>query len=72
MEKKHIEAIVSKLSAVTFAMRVVGGIFRSPPDRTWGPTSLLYNGYQVAEFGKNRIKMISVFEQNESRICYVM
>jgi hypothetical protein len=25
----------------------VGGIFRKPPDRSWGSLSLLYNGYHV-------------------------
>jgi hypothetical protein len=24
-----------------------GGIFRTRPDRPWGPPSLLYNGYRV-------------------------
>jgi hypothetical protein len=44
-----------------------GIIFRSLTDRTYDPPSLLYNGYQVTVFGKNRIKMISVFEHG-SRI----
>ena len=29
-----------------------GGIFRTSPDRPWGPPSLLYNGYQVFPGGK--------------------
>ena len=29
-----------------------GGIFRTRPDRPWGPTSLLYNGYRVFSGGK--------------------
>jgi len=27
-------------------------IFRTRPDRPWGPTSLLYNGYRVFPRGK--------------------
>ena len=30
----------------------VGEIFRTCPDRPWGPTSLLYNGYRVVPGGK--------------------
>jgi hypothetical protein len=26
-------------------------IFRTPPDRPWGPSSLLYNGYRVLSRG---------------------
>jgi hypothetical protein len=29
-----------------------GGIFRTRPDRPWGPPSLLYNGYRVFSGGK--------------------
>ena len=29
-------------------------IFRTCPDRPWGPTSLLYNGYRVFPGGKKR------------------
>ena len=29
-----------------------GEIFRTPPDRPWGPPSLLYNGYRVFPGGK--------------------
>ena len=29
-------------------------IFRTSPDQTWGPTSLLYNGYQVSFPGVKR------------------
>jgi len=29
-------------------------IFRSCPNRSWGPPSLLYNGYQVFPGGKER------------------
>jgi hypothetical protein len=29
-----------------------GGIFRSRPERPWGPPSLLYNGYRVFPGGK--------------------
>ena len=29
-------------------------IFRTCPDRPWGPTSLLYNGYRVFTRGKER------------------
>ena len=29
-----------------------GEIFRSRPDRPWGPPSLLYNGYLVFPVGK--------------------
>ena len=31
-----------------------GEIFRNCPDRPWGPTSLLYNGYRVFPGGKVR------------------
>jgi hypothetical protein len=31
------------------------GIFRTCPDRPWGPPSLLYNGYQVFSGGKVRL-----------------
>ena len=31
-----------------------GGIFRTCPDRPWGPPSLLYNGYLVFPEGKER------------------
>jgi hypothetical protein len=31
---------------------VVGEIFRTRPDRPWGPPSLLYNGYWVYPGGK--------------------
>ena len=31
-----------------------GEIFRTRPDRPWGPPSLLYNGYQVFPGGKVR------------------
>ena len=31
-----------------------GEIFRTCPDRTWGPPSLLYNGYRVFSGGKER------------------
>jgi hypothetical protein len=31
-----------------------GEIFRTCPDRPWGPPSLLYNGYQVFPAGKER------------------
>ena len=33
-------------------MPVGGQIFRTRPDRPWGPTSLLYNGYRVSPGGK--------------------
>ena len=33
---------------------VGGEIFRTCPDRPWGPPSLLYNGYQVFPGGKER------------------
>jgi hypothetical protein len=29
-----------------------GAIFRTRPDRTWGPPRLLYNGYRVFPGGK--------------------
>jgi hypothetical protein len=29
-----------------------GGIFRTRPDRPWGPPSLLYNGYRLLYGGK--------------------
>ena len=29
-------------------------VFRTFPDRTWGPLSLLHNGYQVFPGGKER------------------
>jgi len=32
----------------------VGEIFRTCPDRPWGPPRLLYNGYQVFPGGKER------------------
>ena len=31
-----------------------GEIFRTCPDWSWGPSSLLYNGYQVFHGGKQR------------------
>jgi hypothetical protein len=31
-----------------------GDFFRTCPDRPWGPTNLLYNGYQVFPGGKER------------------
>jgi len=31
-----------------------GEIFRTRPDRPWGPPSLLYNGYHVFPGGKER------------------
>ena len=31
-----------------------GEIFRTCPDRSWGPPSLLYNGYRVFPGGKQR------------------
>jgi len=31
-----------------------GEIFRACPDRSWGPPSLLYNGYRVFPGGKER------------------
>jgi hypothetical protein len=31
-----------------------GEIFRSRPDRSWGPPSLLYNGYRVSFPGVKR------------------
>ena len=31
-----------------------GEIFRSCPDRPWGPPSLLYNGYQISFWGLKR------------------
>jgi hypothetical protein len=31
-----------------------GEIFRTCPDWTWGPTSLLYNGYRVFTGGKEQ------------------
>ena len=34
--------------------RWVGEIFRTCPDRPWGPPSLLYNGYRVFPGGKER------------------
>jgi len=30
----------------------VGTRFSTPPDRPWGPPSLLYNGYRVFPWGK--------------------
>jgi hypothetical protein len=32
-----------------------GQIFRTCPDRPWGPPSLLYNGYRVFSMGKERL-----------------
>ena len=31
-----------------------GEIFRTCPDRPWDPTSILYNGYRVFPWGKER------------------
>ena len=31
-----------------------GKIFRTRPDRSWGPPSLLYNGYRLFPGGKER------------------
>ena len=44
------------LRAGRFGDRIpVGGeIFRTCPDRPWGPPSLLYNGYRVFPGGKGR------------------
>jgi hypothetical protein len=33
-----------------------GEIFRTCPDRPWGPPNLLYNGYQVFPCGKERLR----------------
>jgi hypothetical protein len=33
-----------------------GGIFRTCPDRPWGPPSLLYNGYRFLRGGKVRLE----------------
>jgi len=33
---------------------LVGARFSARPDRPWGPTSLLYNGYRVFPGGKVR------------------
>ena len=35
-----------------FRIAVGGEIFRTCPDRPWGPPSLLYNGYRVFSGGK--------------------
>ena len=35
-----------------------GEIFRTCPDRPWGPPSLLYNGYRVFPGGKKRQNFI--------------
>jgi hypothetical protein len=32
-----------------------GEIFRTCPDRPWGPPSLLYNGYRVFPGGRKRL-----------------
>jgi len=32
----------------------VGEVFRTRPDRPWGPTNLLYNGYRVSFPGVKR------------------
>ena len=32
-----------------------GEVFRTCPDRPWGPPSLLYNGYRVFPGGKERL-----------------
>ena len=34
--------------------RLEGEIFRTCPDRPWDPPSLLYNGYRVFPWGKER------------------
>jgi len=40
----------------TVRIPVGGEIFRTCPDRPWGPPSLLHNGYQVFPGGKERPK----------------
>ena len=47
---------VDCLRAGRFGDRIpVGGeIFRTSPDRPWGPPNLLYNGYRVFPGGKVR------------------
>jgi hypothetical protein len=34
-----------------------GNIFRARPDRSWGPRSLLYNGYRVILWGKPAVRL---------------
>ena len=42
------------LDGLGIESRWEGEIFRTCPDRPWGPHSLLYNGYQVFPRGKER------------------
>jgi hypothetical protein len=43
-----------KLNRHSDWLRAGGEIFRTCPDRPWGPPSLLYNGYQVFPGGRKR------------------
>ena len=40
------------LQGMSTESRWWGEIFRTRPDRPWGPSSLLYNGYRVFPAGK--------------------
>jgi len=42
------------LDGLGFESRWGGEIFRTCPDRPWGPHSLLYNGYRIFPEGKER------------------
>ena len=46
--------VIWRLSLVFYRIPVGGEIFRTRPDRLWGPPSLLYNGYRVFPGGKER------------------
>ena len=57
----HINGLGSVVGIVTATGWTVRGtnpgggeIFRTCPDRSWGPPSLLYNGYRVFTGGKER------------------
>jgi len=60
MEIKSTNVIIFKLRSHLLTGRsgdripVGGKIFRTRPDRSWGPPSLLYNGYRVSFPGVKR------------------
>ena len=52
----HTDILRQHVDVTSLRLRIpVGGeIFRTCPDRPWGPPSLLYNGYRVFPGGKER------------------
>jgi hypothetical protein len=47
-----------------------GEIFRTCPDRPWGPPNLLYNGYRVFPRGKERLMRDTDPSPLSSAICH--